>query len=360
VTRESHKTREIRESEETTPAAKEDKAKDDKAKAKEKEPQHTTHTQSLALETLLQRAPCAEFRLQKGSAEAAAFAESTDARAGKLLAEIEAFAAATRKDVNDPTTISAYVEHRRLHPRRPTKTGRLEPTSVRTIAGALIGAYRQTAAWKTSIKAQDLMQSTQWKRALRGWDREVFERPLSEGIFPVHREVVEKALATLRRYDCQTARYLILWWALCARPGDTAQLADGDLLWTSPIALTVTFRRGKAVIVRGGPYSVHTVIPEDWSYIVKNTASPNSLKEQERVHQMAMRTLLEIDPKIQARSMRRGALQTLALSGAKMETLLCFSGHRNEKMLLRYLDWGRHYGRARILGEQAAKNLWSW
>ena len=43
------------------------------------------------------------------------------------------------------------------------------------------------------------------------------------------------------------------------------------------------------------------------------------------------------------RSLRRGALQSLAASGCHSDTLLIFSGHTTKKSLLRYLGWGEKY-----------------
>ena len=47
---------------------------------------------------------------------------------------------------------------------------------------------------------------------------------------------------------------------------------------------------------------------------------------------------------MEARSVRRGSLQTMALAGVPLETLILYSGHTNEKTLLRYLGWGHAAG----------------
>ena len=41
-----------------------------------------------------------------------------------------------------------------------------------------------------------------------------------------------------------------------------------------------------------------------------------------------------------ARSVRRGSLQAMAQAGVPLELLMRFSGHTQEKTLLRYLNWG--------------------
>lgn len=50
--------------------------------------------------------------------------------------------------------------------------------------------------------------------------------------------------------------------------------------------------------------------------------------------------LLSGEKLLELRSIRRGALQTMALAGATDQTLLEFSQHRDPQMLHRYLDWG--------------------
>ena len=46
------------------------------------------------------------------------------------------------------------------------------------------------------------------------------------------------------------------------------------------------------------------------------------------------------DPTMEARSVRRGALQLLAAAEVPLPTLMLFSGHTNQRTLLRYLNWG--------------------
>ena len=50
-------------------------------------------------------------------------------------------------------------------------------------------------------------------------------------------------------------------------------------------------------------------------------------------------TLKSVHPELQLRSLRRGALSTMALNGATAEELLHYSRHRNVQTLQRYLGW---------------------
>jgi hypothetical protein len=47
-----------------------------------------------------------------------------------------------------------------------------------------------------------------------------------------------------------------------------------------------------------------------------------------------------LNPMYELRSPRRGALTAMAERGATADTLMSFSGHTNQRMLLRYLGWG--------------------
>jgi hypothetical protein len=48
-----------------------------------------------------------------------------------------------------------------------------------------------------------------------------------------------------------------------------------------------------------------------------------------------------IDPRMEAKSVRRGSLQAMAACGVDHKTLMLYSGHLQETTLLRYLNWGR-------------------
>ena len=112
--------------------------------------------------------------------------------------------------------------------------------------------------------------------------------------------------------------------------------------------LTVTWARGKTV-ARRGPYTVHTIVPatpmpilSDSTMLALTATSTDTTLLFGGVTgphlKLALRTA---DSALEQRSIRRGALQTLAALGMPLSTPLLFSGHSTEKMLLRYLGHGR-------------------
>lgn len=104
---------------------------------------------------------------------------------------------------------------------------------------------------------------------------------------------------------------------------------------------------GKGVLFRG-PYTVHTLLPVRQAKVAANLLAP--LRSHQRLfptptptHKAVLAALRARNLTLEVRSLRRGALQTLALTTPE-DLLLNFSGHTNVKTLRRYLGWGRILG----------------
>jgi hypothetical protein len=68
---------------------------------------------------------------------------------------------------------------------------------------------------------------------------------------------------------------------------------------------------------------------------------PMSTKVDRKATGVEVRKLLrEINPDLEQRSLRRGALQAMGENGTSEADLLTFSGHASVEMLRRYLSWG--------------------
>jgi hypothetical protein len=107
--------------------------------------------------------------------------------------------------------------------------------------------------------------------------------------------------------------------------------------------MSVTFRRGKGVKARG-PYTVHGPrllhhFDELKRFVAQSTGSLFTIKPAQMLETFRLH-----DPTMEARSVRRGSLQAMAHNGVALDTLILFSGHTNEKTLLRYLGWGHSAG----------------
>ncbi len=125
--------------------------------------------------------------------------------------------------------------------------------------------------------------------------------------------------------------------------GCVLQLDASDVVLRPDLSLSVRFRRGKGARVRG-PYTVHTA----------PLSAPNAARLRRWIDQRRSRlfgrettgpqvrdALRRVHPALEQRSLRRGALQTLALSpGITDEVLMLYSGHTQVATLRRYLSWG--------------------
>jgi integrase len=158
---------------------------------------------------------------------------------------------------------------------------------------------------------------------------------------PAHWTNVVQAIQQESSLACQTA--ILLSWFTAARCGCVLQLHSQDVELT-PQGLVVRFRRGKSARVRG-PYTVHTPpLPEPIADIVRRwleeragrTLFPSTTGVDIKI------ALRRSHPELEQRSLRRGALQTLACApGITDELLMEFSGHTRVATLRRYLNWGK-------------------
>jgi hypothetical protein len=126
-------------------------------------------------------------------------------------------------------------------------------------------------------------------------------------------------------------------------------------------------RRGKAARL-AQPHTIFTICPPQWharlvAYLDRfSNEAPMFNRGTEREWgklRSAITSALRINNKdFGHRALRRGALQTLAAdSNVDLATLRTFSGHTNDDMLLRYLNWGLEANKLRVAGQQAAINL---
>jgi hypothetical protein len=121
----------------------------------------------------------------------------------------------------------------------------------------------------------------------------------------------------------------------------------------------VTFRHGKGFAARG-PYTVHTTWPLQYEALLTSflyyPPSSGPLFTQFLMPSM-LAAVKEVEPQLNLRTLRRGALQTMAAAGTDLEVLRTFSGHTGVEMLKRYLDWNRVNASATAAGTEAAAAL---
>ena len=144
------------------------------------------------------------------------------------------------------------------------------------------------------------------------------------------------------------------------RPNCVSQLKYQDIKQEAD-GLHMTFRRGKSVKLRRKVYSLKTAAGPLQRYLSLN-GEPNHFlfyaKEPEDradLLKTMTRLLREVNPDLESRSIRRGALQAMARCGVDQDVMMHFSGHTNLAMLNRYLDFGILLAKQVERQHQAAK-----
>jgi len=208
--------------------------------------------------------------------------------------------------------------------------------------GSMVGVMALLPLYTTEAHGVNLMQAPVWRQAMAAAARlsaeETPRTPLAATSQQVHQAISRAA-------DPATKAMLALAWATTMRLGDVAQLQKQDVALEADNTLRVRFRKSKTARAVGGAHTVHTKLPKQWRRIVSslllNTATDAPLFPKDSATiPTATAALKVIDATLEARSLRRGALQTLAESGTPHEDLMAFSGHKNVATLLRYLGWG--------------------
>ena len=157
----------------------------------------------------------------------------------------------------------------------------------------------------------------------------------------------ENARRLMERIEVPIVAAIILAFVLGQRISDVLQLSSEDLTINGK-NLVFTFRRGK-VIPKIGPYSLalekeSMVARQIWEMAKRRKGflftKLNTADERLELQTVVRRTLMEVDVRLEARSIRRGGLQVMAERGEAMEDILRVSKHATENMLMRYLDWG--------------------
>jgi integrase len=204
-------------------------------------------------------------------------------------------------------------------------------------------------------------QAPAWRNAMRTAEQRLKEHEGRDNAATMVEEI-DKALEHCDKKPIRAA--LMLMWLTAARAGCTLKLERRDVQLADSGDLQVTFHKGKGVKFRG-PYTVNSKCPARWLTDLKAF-----LRDFEPTQPLfpfqgatAIRgdhvrdTLRTANPFLGLRAMRRGSLQTMASNDVPLAVLMTFSGHTQERTLLRYLGWGRHAGQMAEQGREAARHL---
>jgi len=222
------------------------------------------------------------------------------------------------------------------------------------------GALRLLPVYTTNKSSVMMKDSVIWMQAMKGAAKECKQEVPNQAAaanWDMVTSAMDKEPMQIRKLA------LLLTWLTCGRGGDVLKL-EPNCVEVQETGLMVHFRRGKTVKTRGA-YSIFTPMPPDLykDMFVKHLEA--CMKEKKRwlfegvQGSHIKEALRRANPKLEQRSLRRGAIQTLAATNLSDEELLKYSGHTNVQMLRRYLNFGKLSGEGKRLQAQGQALLQS-
>lgn len=235
------------------------------------------------------------------------------------------------------------------------------PTTTVVKMATAHGALRLLPLYAENQLPVYMKESVLWMQAMKAVAKMAKQQPAKQPTATCWKEV-ETAIDLEPVTAIKMA--VLTTWLACGRGGDVLLLKPSDIEMTSKATskgeqegMSISFWKGKTVKTRGS-YTVFTQRPPPkyWEMFVqykKEMMEKDYLFKGVRGSQIKD-ALRRSNPKLEQRSLRRGAIQTLAATGLTDEELLHYSGHTNVSMLRRYLNFGKLSGEGARLSAQAA------
>lgn len=221
------------------------------------------------------------------------------------------------------------------------------------------GALRLLPMYRQDAPSIMLKHDVLWNQAVKGARIAATEHSPNQPVAATYDKLcaaIENCTNT--RNAAQIRCILILGWSAAARLGCIRQLQVNDLEFEGK-NLHITFRRGKSVRARKTHYTVTTSInnPAWLKELKAYLRTRDKWLFPQNLSEPALRKPLK-EAGLEQRSLRRGALQAMAATGVTPPILMNFSGHSNETMLNRYLDFGKKRFDLKKASSAAAAALW--
>jgi hypothetical protein len=228
------------------------------------------------------------------------------------------------------------------------KQRRWKWSTTKTAFATVGGACLNLPAYLPHARAWRLQDEPIWRLACR----RIGISAASEIPTQSHELTPAQVLTACKASPKHLAAAMAITWITCGRTGSTLQLKGEDITMEDSGAVAVTWRRGKTVRMRQTPHTVHTeagMFKEFISDLVRHTKPaeflfPAPTRRARMNMQTDIKDALRIsskNPNTDNRSLRRGALITLAKAGAPASTLMHYSGHSTEATLRIYLGFGK-------------------
>jgi len=230
-------------------------------------------------------------------------------------------------------------------------------STTSTFLGALLGAMK--SSWLgDKARVAERIRPFVASRRFKEYVSSVQKKTISETVnFPTPAKIAQVlAMGRAAAASTRARAAILLAWVFAGRTADILKLQTSRIVLKAPRTTGLTaadskatimaqFVEGKGVSARKQAFTIAAYVPAELLSLLreflesrmgsKYLFSPQTRKQVEN----EMRKLLR--PRgLELRSMRRGALQTMASAGAPATTLRYFSHHSNDETLERYLSWG--------------------
>lgn len=235
------------------------------------------------------------------------------------------------------------------------------PTTLVVKMATAHGALRLLPLYAEGELPVMMKESVTWMQAMKAAAKMAKQQPPKQPTAATWAEVKE----ALDKEPILSVRMAVLTtWLACGRGGDVLLLKPADVEMTEKETpkgkvegMAISFWKGKTVKTRGS-YTVFTQRPPE-QHLETFLSYQKGMKEEGYLFKgvkgsQIKDALRRANPKLEQRSLRRGAIQTLAQTGLTDEELLHYSGHTNVSMLRRYLNFGKLSGEGAKLSAQAA------
>jgi hypothetical protein len=219
------------------------------------------------------------------------------------------------------------------------------PRTLIKYLASTAGALASLPLYRAGACSIMLSQWPEWRQALLGAAK-LAQRALPRAPQSATRAEVNQAIRAEVKLHVRTA--MMIAWVVAGRTGDVSRLQKEHVIIhqgpTGP-TISVTWLETKTS-TRTGPRSVTAAVPQEWISTLQRYLEQRNrwlfAKDRTILNTEIRVALRRINPRLECRSLRRGALETMARAGTPSAVILEFSGHTTEKMLRTYLGWGRH------------------
>ena len=207
-------------------------------------------------------------------------------------------------------------------------------TKLATIQGVLANL----PVYKDEMPPVLLRLCPEWKLGMKGAGNQA-RAVLPEQAVVATQKIMQQAILLEPKPEVKAT--LEIGWLTAARGGDVVKLRNQDIMIMSE-GTSVRFVIGKTATSQ--PYTVCTAplsqAGKEWVEMRKKEGGEKGWLFPGVTGSQIKDALRRVNPKLEQRSLRRGALQFLASTGMSDHQLLAYSQHRCIDTLRRYLEFG--------------------